>query len=57
VRFAFTFGDKKVLNKPLILVFPQVVVCLDCGSAQFTVPKAELQLIKQSGKSGTEAAS
>jgi hypothetical protein len=51
------FPGLESLDKPLIMVFPQVSVCVDCGSAQFAVPKAELQLIKQSGKSGTEAAS
>ena len=35
-------------EKPPIWVFPQVVVCLACGFAQFAVPDAELRLIQQS---------
>jgi len=45
-------GGLESLNKPLVWVFPQLVVCLDCGSAQFTVPDAELRQLKD----GTAAA-
>jgi hypothetical protein len=34
-------------KKPLVWLFPQVLVCLDCGVAQCTVPEAELKLIQQ----------
>jgi hypothetical protein len=40
-------GGLKSLDKPLIWAFPKVVVCLDCGWAQFAVPEAELKLIIQ----------
>jgi len=40
-------GGLESLDKPLVWVFPQVTVCLDCGLAQFTVPDAELKLIKE----------
>jgi hypothetical protein len=40
-------GGLESLDKPLVWVFPEVAVCLDCGSAQFTVPEAELELIKE----------
>ena len=39
-------GGLESLDKPLVWVFPQVAVCLDCGSTQFTVPDAELKLIR-----------
>ena len=39
-------GGLQSLNKPLVWAFPQVVVCLDCGTARFTVPEAELKLIE-----------
>ena len=39
-------GGLESLNKPLVWAFPKVVVCLDCGAAQFSVPDAELQLIQ-----------
>jgi len=40
-------GGMGSLDKPLIWVFPQVAVCLDCGLAQFAVMEAELKLIQQ----------
>jgi len=30
------------LDKPGVLVFPEVVVCLDCGFSRFTTPETEL---------------
>ena len=30
-------------DKPTVWVFPEVIVCLDCGTAEFAVPEAELQ--------------
>ena len=38
-------GGLKSLDKPLVWVFPQVSVCLDCGSAQFSVPDPELRTL------------
>jgi hypothetical protein len=40
-------GGLESLDKPLVWVFPRVVVCLDCGLAQFAVPEAELKLIQR----------
>ena len=40
-------GGLKSLDKPQVCAFPQVVVCLDCGSARFTVPENEMKLIHQ----------
>ena len=31
------------IDKPVVWVFPDLVVCLDCGFAEFTVPEAELR--------------
>lgn len=30
------------LDKQAVLVYSQLIVCLDCGRAEFVVPKAEL---------------
>jgi hypothetical protein len=38
-------GGLKNLNKSGVCVFPKVLVCLDCGFSQFTVPKADLALL------------
>jgi hypothetical protein len=31
------------IDKPVIWVFPKLVVCMDCGIAEFVVPEAELR--------------
>jgi hypothetical protein len=31
------------LNKPIVWVFPKLLVCLDCGFAEFEIPERELQ--------------
>ena len=43
----------KNIDKPVLWVFPEVVVCLDCGAAEFAVPEAELrQLAKGDAPTG-----
>jgi len=37
------FSGRKNLGKSAVLVFPQLVVCLDCGFTQFTLPETELR--------------
>jgi hypothetical protein len=37
------FPGLKNVNKPTVWVFPDVLVCLNCGSAEFAVPEAELR--------------
>ena len=42
------FPGLKGVDKPVVWVFPDVVVCLDCGTAEFAVPDEELrQLAKE----------
>jgi hypothetical protein len=31
------------LNKPIVWVFPNLLVCLNCGLAEFSIPDEELQ--------------
>jgi hypothetical protein len=38
-------GGIKNLDNSGVVLFPKVLVCLDCGFSQFTVPKAELALL------------
>jgi hypothetical protein len=33
------------VNKPTVWVFPEVLVCLDCGVSEFTVPETELRVL------------
>lgn len=39
------FPGLKGLDKPTVWVFPKLVVCLDCGLTQFTLPETELRLL------------
>lgn len=33
----------KNIDKPTAWVFPELIVCLDCGTAEFVVPTPELR--------------
>jgi hypothetical protein len=47
------FPSLKDIDKPVVWLFPEVVVCLDCRAAQFTVPEAEMrQLAKEAAAAG-----
>ena len=35
----------KNIDKPIVWVFPQLIVCLNCGTAEFVVPEAELRVL------------
>jgi len=35
----------KNIDKPGVLVFPKVLVCLDCGFSRFTIPGTDLALL------------
>ena len=39
------FLGLKNIDKPVVWVFPKLVVCLDCGTAEFVLPDAELCLL------------
>jgi hypothetical protein len=39
------FPGLKNIDKPVVWVFPELVVCLDCGTAEFAVPETELRLL------------
>lgn len=39
------FSGMQNLDKPAVLVFPKLVVCLDCGFVEFTLPETELRLL------------
>ena len=47
-EMAIHFPGLKDLDKPIVWVFPEVAVCLDCGAAEFSVPKEELRELQQS---------
>jgi hypothetical protein len=37
----------KNVDKPSVLVYSELIVCLNCGKAEFVVPKAELRLLPE----------
>jgi hypothetical protein len=41
------FSGLKNIDKPVVWVFPELVVCLDCGNAEFGVPEAELRQLAE----------
>jgi hypothetical protein len=41
------FPGRKGLDKPLVFVFPKLVVCLDCGSTEFAIPETELRVLRE----------
>jgi len=47
----FHFGGMENLDRPGVMISPKVLVCLDCGSSQFTVAKMELALLAKTNPS------
>jgi hypothetical protein len=45
----------KNVTKPAVLLFPSLLVCLDCGFSRFTIPEAKLALLtKAAATSGAD---
>jgi hypothetical protein len=42
-------------DKAAVLVFPKLVICLDCGVAEFTIPEADLPQLGKRGAASTAA--
>jgi hypothetical protein len=38
-----------------LLVFPKLVICLDCGAVEFTIAEAELRQLGRRGAASTAA--
>ena len=48
------FRGLKNLDRPIVWLFPKLLVCLDCGFSRFTIPEPELALLA-GGTATTEA--
>lgn len=46
-EIAIHFPGLEGLDKPIVWVFPKLVVCLHCGFAEFAVPEKEMQVLLQ----------
>ena len=53
-EIAIHFRGLKNINKPHVWVFPEVVVCLNCGFAEFAVPETELSLLSKGRVAGSQ---
>jgi len=43
------FPGLKNIDEPVVWVFAELIVCLDCGNAEFAVPEAELRKLAKGG--------
>ena len=43
------FPGRSGLDVPSVFIFPQLVVCLDCGFTECSLPKSELQRLASGG--------
>ncbi len=41
------FSGRKHLENPGVLTFPEILVCLDCGSTRFRIADTELNLLRE----------
>lgn len=46
------FPGLKGLEKPIVWVFPELLVCLHCGNAEFAIPESELRELAKSNAAG-----
>jgi hypothetical protein len=44
-ELAIHFPGIEGLNKPVVLIFPQLRICLNCGSAELVVPEKERRVL------------
>jgi hypothetical protein len=52
-EIAIHFPGRENLSTPHVFVFPDIVLCLDCGSANFAVREAEPRSIRERASLGT----
>jgi hypothetical protein len=45
-EIAIHFPGLEGLNEPIVWVFPELHVCLDCGQTEFTVPDGDLRRLR-----------
>ena len=50
---AIHFPGLKNVDKPIVWVFPKIVVCLDCGTAEFVLSDAELRQLAKDDTAAT----
>jgi hypothetical protein len=51
-EIALHFPGLKNLDKPIVWVFPQLMVCLDCGFSEFQIEKEDLKKLDEGNTAG-----
>ena len=46
-EIAIHFPGLDGLTKPIVWVFPKLLVCLNCGFTEFAIPEAELRQLAE----------
>lgn len=49
---AIHFPGLKGIDKPAVLVFPELLVCLNCGKTELTIPESELRILAEGEAAG-----
>jgi hypothetical protein len=55
-EIAIHFPGFEGLNKPIVWVFSQLLVCLNCGGSEFLIPQTELDVLREDSTQGCEGA-
>jgi len=50
-EIALHFPGFDGLNKPIVWAFPKVLICLECGFAEFLVPDDSMQTLRNPTRS------
>jgi hypothetical protein len=53
-EIAIHFPGLNGLDKPIVWVFPKLLVCLNCGFTEFAIPETELLVLR--GETDSSAA-
>jgi hypothetical protein len=53
-EIAIHFRGLKNINEPYVCLFPELVVCLNCGFAEFAVSESELRRLTKGRVAGAE---
>jgi hypothetical protein len=44
---AIRLPELESIDRPIVWVFPKLVVCFDCGIVEFVIPDAELHVLEK----------
>ena len=53
-ELALHFPGLDGLTKPIVWVFPRVLVCLECGFAEFVVPDEQVRMLRTASESSDD---